>query len=289
MEAAGSKATMGPVNVLFHSLFRQADLVMNDTLVAASGKAYPYRAYLTTLLSYRDTYKERWVACIKTGPQMKRAIMMTRRTSVGLSGGIWLSTGMPSTSRDTYNQTCCYKTDWCPTTWTVWCCHGPRRGSSSCTMATGLISRCALTRPYCSTKSRCPLGAAAPWRRCWPCQVSSTCWPTSWLVTTPWHLGTVNASLILTRPLPTMTTLIACWQYDELLVIDCTAWWPLTTMPDVWLVAAGSPVWSARVARVLVSVYTTGKCCPLPTSLSVAYLISTDRNGLKNHQVVVFH
>ena len=48
-------------NLVFHSLFRQFDLVMNDALVATSGDTYPYRAYLTTLLSYGRDAKETWL------------------------------------------------------------------------------------------------------------------------------------------------------------------------------------------------------------------------------------
>ena len=41
-----------PANLMLHSLFRQVDFTMNDTLVTSSGDTYPYRAFLTTLLSY---------------------------------------------------------------------------------------------------------------------------------------------------------------------------------------------------------------------------------------------
>ena len=57
----GEDASVGPVNQLFHSLFRQVDLVMNDVLVSTSGDTYPYRAYLTTLLSYGAGAKAGWL------------------------------------------------------------------------------------------------------------------------------------------------------------------------------------------------------------------------------------
>ena len=60
-ETPGSQAKVGPVNLLFHSLFRQVDLTMNDILVSTSGGAYPYRAYITTMLSYGKSAKESWL------------------------------------------------------------------------------------------------------------------------------------------------------------------------------------------------------------------------------------
>ena len=57
----GKDGFVAPLNLLFHSLFRQLDLVMNDTLVATSGDTYPYRAYFTTLLSYGHHAKETWL------------------------------------------------------------------------------------------------------------------------------------------------------------------------------------------------------------------------------------
>ena len=60
-DTAGEDGSVAPVNLLFHSLFRQLDLVMNDALVATSGDTYPYRAYLTTLLSYGRDAKETWL------------------------------------------------------------------------------------------------------------------------------------------------------------------------------------------------------------------------------------
>ena len=56
----GEDASVAPVNLLFHSLFRQLDLVINDALVATIGDTYPYRAYLMTLLSYGRDAMETW-------------------------------------------------------------------------------------------------------------------------------------------------------------------------------------------------------------------------------------
>ena len=60
-DTAGEDGSVAPVNLLFHSLFRQLDLMMNGALVATSGDIYPYRAYLTTLLSYGRDAKETWL------------------------------------------------------------------------------------------------------------------------------------------------------------------------------------------------------------------------------------
>ena len=57
----GADASVVPMYLLFHSLFRQLDLVMNDALVAMSGDTYPYRTYLTMLFSYGCIAKETWL------------------------------------------------------------------------------------------------------------------------------------------------------------------------------------------------------------------------------------
>ena len=61
----GMNSSMGAVNLLLHLLFRQVDLVMNDALMAKSGDTYPYRAYLTKLLSCGDNAKETWLRCLE--------------------------------------------------------------------------------------------------------------------------------------------------------------------------------------------------------------------------------
>lgn len=58
----GSQVSVGPVNLLLHSMFRQVDLTINDVLVSSSGDTYPYRAYLTTLMSYGEAAKGSWLA-----------------------------------------------------------------------------------------------------------------------------------------------------------------------------------------------------------------------------------
>ena len=57
-EAQEGKVTMA--NLPLHSLFSQVDLLLNDTLVSSTA-IYPYRAYLTTLLSYSKGPKETWL------------------------------------------------------------------------------------------------------------------------------------------------------------------------------------------------------------------------------------
>ena len=39
--SAGDQASIGPVNLVLHSLFRQVDVTFNDTLVSTSGDTYP--------------------------------------------------------------------------------------------------------------------------------------------------------------------------------------------------------------------------------------------------------
>ncbi len=43
---------VGPVNLLFHTLWSQIDVHLNDKLITPSENTYPYKAYLETLLSY---------------------------------------------------------------------------------------------------------------------------------------------------------------------------------------------------------------------------------------------
>lgn len=63
--AAAAQATVVPCNLGFHSLFRQVDLVLNDTLVQSSQDSYPYKAYLSTLLSYGKGVKESWLKTLE--------------------------------------------------------------------------------------------------------------------------------------------------------------------------------------------------------------------------------
>ena len=57
----GNQASVGPVNLFLHSLFRQVDVSFNDTLVSTSGDCYAYRAYITDLLSYGSDVKKTWL------------------------------------------------------------------------------------------------------------------------------------------------------------------------------------------------------------------------------------
>ena len=43
---------------MLHSMFRQVDFALNDTLVTSSNDTYPYRAYMTTMLSYGEGSKK---------------------------------------------------------------------------------------------------------------------------------------------------------------------------------------------------------------------------------------
>ena len=49
-----------PVNLVLHSMFRQADLIMNEWLVYSSSENYPYWAYMTTS-SYSAKSKKTWL------------------------------------------------------------------------------------------------------------------------------------------------------------------------------------------------------------------------------------
>lgn len=56
-EETKSKA-VGPVNYFLHSMFNQVDVYLNQKLVSPPNNAYPYRAYLETLLNYGPAAKE---------------------------------------------------------------------------------------------------------------------------------------------------------------------------------------------------------------------------------------
>jgi len=51
-------STVGPVNLMLHSMFSQVDVSLNDTLISSSTNTYPYRAMLETLLSYGEDAKK---------------------------------------------------------------------------------------------------------------------------------------------------------------------------------------------------------------------------------------
>ena len=56
--AIDAAATVGPVNLLMHSLFSEVEVKLNDKTITNSDNTYPYRAYLETLLSYGPDAKQ---------------------------------------------------------------------------------------------------------------------------------------------------------------------------------------------------------------------------------------
>lgn len=54
----GDDDVVGPINLICHSLFKQCDIYLNDTLISDSSNLYHYRSYLETLLSYSTEAKE---------------------------------------------------------------------------------------------------------------------------------------------------------------------------------------------------------------------------------------
>ena len=51
-------STVGPMNLMPHSMFSQVDISLNDTLISSLTNTYPYRAMLETLLSYGEDAKQ---------------------------------------------------------------------------------------------------------------------------------------------------------------------------------------------------------------------------------------
>src|SRR6185503_1533118 len=49
-------STLAPVSCFLHSLFSQLDISFNNQLISTSHNAYPYRAFIETLLSYGSDY-----------------------------------------------------------------------------------------------------------------------------------------------------------------------------------------------------------------------------------------
>jgi len=47
-----------PVNLLFHALFKQADVLLNDKQITHGSQTYPYKAYLEKLLSFNQSAKD---------------------------------------------------------------------------------------------------------------------------------------------------------------------------------------------------------------------------------------
>jgi len=61
--ALDPNASVGPVNLLLHSMFTQVDIPLNGTLISNSTNTYPYRAMLETLLSYSSDAKNSQMTC----------------------------------------------------------------------------------------------------------------------------------------------------------------------------------------------------------------------------------
>lgn len=55
---AAENTKVGPVNNFLHSMFNQVDVFLNQKLVSPPNNAYPYRAYIETLLNYSPATKE---------------------------------------------------------------------------------------------------------------------------------------------------------------------------------------------------------------------------------------
>ena len=50
-------ATVGPVNNVLHSFFESVTLKVNDQPITKSASSYPYKAYITSCLTYPNTVK----------------------------------------------------------------------------------------------------------------------------------------------------------------------------------------------------------------------------------------
>ena len=135
-----------PWNLLFHSPFRQVDLVMNDALVPMSGDTYPYRAYLMMKIS---------------------AWWLT---------GWWSPTVSSLTSRVGSTRTCCCKSNWCPTTWiSGWsCCMLVCVPPHRILVASRKLTYASRRPSWRYARSRSlPLNSCA-WRRSWPLRGPNT-------------------------------------------------------------------------------------------------------------------
>ena len=171
----GANSSIGPVNLLLHSLFGQVDLVMNNALVAT----YPYRAYLTNLLSYGHNghnAKETWLRRLE-GWHTDEAGKYYAQENVGLM----IRQAPPATagfftSRAGCTRTGCCKSNWCRTTWmSSWCCClvGPR--STSWTLVASLNLMYASRRSYWKyARSMSPPLNSCTWRRSWPLRGPNT-------------------------------------------------------------------------------------------------------------------
>ena len=57
-ETTAENLKVSPVNNLLHSMFNQIDVFLNQKLVSPPNNAYPYRAYIGSLLNYSPIEKE---------------------------------------------------------------------------------------------------------------------------------------------------------------------------------------------------------------------------------------
>ena len=63
--ALADNTDVAPVNYWLHTLFSQADVNLNDTLISPSENTYPYRAYIESTLSYgRDAKKSQLTSAL---------------------------------------------------------------------------------------------------------------------------------------------------------------------------------------------------------------------------------
>jgi hypothetical protein len=49
---------VGPSNLLMYALFSQFEVLLNNKLVTPSSKAFPYRAYIETILNFSKDAKD---------------------------------------------------------------------------------------------------------------------------------------------------------------------------------------------------------------------------------------
>ena len=54
----GADIQVGPSNLWMHALFSQVELFLNNKLVTTSSTAYPYRAYIETILNFSKDAKD---------------------------------------------------------------------------------------------------------------------------------------------------------------------------------------------------------------------------------------
>ena len=57
----GAQRDVGPVNLAMHSIFSQVELMLNDSLVYSSNNTYPFRAYISSALSFCEAVKNGWM------------------------------------------------------------------------------------------------------------------------------------------------------------------------------------------------------------------------------------